>query len=297
MKHRSASPSARQDNSRSVHWIFKIQDEIEKATGKKTQDSQSVVDSLDWQLEQMKRRERGDVFGVEEHIRGMVYSMLSSQRDWQIVARLIGDKKPRDTLSEIFEDYNPAALERKNARGLEKMTRQLEAVHCGFVSDRRKRSPVSGAKAVVENIKAIRSNMDRIDRLSDIADPKERYDAACALVEELGKGSGKPFHLMREALVAQYLRNVGIDIPKSDTHLKRFLGSARMGRKDNHAVATVREVFNEVWDIHVQTRLRPAEIDHLIWLYCARGGLTRCAQKPNCTQCPLCSCCRRDNPS
>ena len=78
-------------------WIMELQRLFDKH--KNDPKYKSVADSLEWQREQAKRRRNGEPFTIRDHIRGMVYAILSNQRDWSDVARNIS---PVDKLANIF---------------------------------------------------------------------------------------------------------------------------------------------------------------------------------------------------
>ena len=92
--------------------------------------------------------------------------------------------------------------------------------------------------------------------------------------------------MLGEALAWEYLRNVGIDGAKPDTHLRRFFGSDRMGI-GNSSPATIKEVNSEVQRLSEQTGLSKVEIDNLIWSFCADGFGEVCTAKPHCDNCPI----------
>ena len=71
-------------------------------------------------------------------------------------------------------------------------------------------------------------------------------EPADIIVVKLSKNSS-PYKIKRfgEALVWEYLRTMGIDGAKPDTHLRRFLGSGRMGTCLNDP-ATVKDVREQV---------------------------------------------------
>lgn len=91
---------------------------------------------------------------------------------------------------------------------------------------------------------------------------------------------------VREALAWEYIRNVGVDGAKPDTHLKRFLSSHRMGNGRN-ADCTVDEVLKQVNSLSAETGLSQATIDYLIWTFCASKNFEICSATPHCERCPL----------
>ena len=86
-------------------------------------------------------------------------------------------------------------------------------------------------------------------------------------------------------------RNVGIDGAKPDTHLKRFMGSKRMGVSDN-IEASDEEVLDEVKRLSAITGLSRFDIDYAIWVYCADGKGQICISSPSCDKCVVKGYCR-----
>lgn len=77
---------------------------------------------------------------------------------------------------------------------------------------------------------------------------------------------------------------MGIDGAKSDVHLRRFLGSERMG-KDDHMIATASEVIDTVGRLSKESGLSMAAIDNIIWSFCSEQCGEICGASPKCTEC------------
>ena len=89
-----------------------------------------------------------------------------------------------------------------------------------------------------------------------------------------------------EALAWEYIRNVGVDACKPDTHLRRFLGSGRMGTSQNE-IATVEETIQQVEELSKVTGISLASIDNIIWSFCADGYGEVCTATPHCEKCVI----------
>ena len=112
------------------------------------------------------------------------------------------------------------------------------------------------------------------------------------IVEKLSsRTSPYKLKMMGEALVWEYLRNVGIDGAKPDTHLRRFLGADRMGTGE-HSPATLSEVNSQISKLSEETNMSKVEIDNLIWSFCADGYGEVCTATPHCKVCPIKDRCR-----
>lgn len=114
---------------------------------------------------------------------------------------------------------------------------------------------------------------DIVRRLSDVRSPYKM------------KGLG-------EALAWEYLRNVGIDGGKPDTHLRRFFGSERIGISLS-PIATEGEVEQALNELSAEGSYNRFEIDYLIWCYCASGKGEICMKTPKCDRCVIRKHCRK----
>jgi hypothetical protein len=90
--------------------------------------------------------------------------------------------------------------------------------------------------------------------------------------------------IIREPLVWEYLRNVGIDGAKPDIHLRRFFGSDRMA-KSKISPASIYDVLCQIEELSKETGFTQTEIDDLIWRFCADGYGEICTKNPICQEC------------
>jgi hypothetical protein len=100
--------------------------------------------------------------------------------------------------------------------------------------------------------------------------------------------------MLGEALAWEYIRNVGIDGCKPDTHLRRFLGSERMGNASG-AIATVDETIRQIEVLSAEVNLPLSSIDNIIWSYCADGYGEVCTATPHCEKCVIHGSCARNS--
>src|SRR5229473_6523811 len=84
-------------------------------------DYKRVIDEFG-QVRASEERARGREFGLRDHIRGLVLSLLSNQRPWKPIADNL------DRISSIFLDFDPAKIKDADPR---QFTRQLRALRCG----------------------------------------------------------------------------------------------------------------------------------------------------------------------
>lgn len=81
------------------------------------------------------------------------------------------------------------------------------------------------------------------------------------MVEMLSSGKSKyKIAMLGETLAWEYIRNVGIDGCKPDTHLRRFLGNERMGTTSD-TTATVNETVKQIEALSAETGLLLSSID------------------------------------
>lgn len=88
-------------------------------------------------------------------------------------------------------------------------------------------------------------------------------------------------------MVAEYLKNIGHSIAKPDRHILRILGSEHLGLSKQEKVS-VSEAFDIVADIAGLVNKSAAEVDYILWSYCADGFGGICTiKKPKCDICTV----------
>lgn len=99
---------------------------------------------------------------------------------------------------------------------------------------------------------------------------------------------------MGEALTAEYLRNVGYDISKPDRHIRRILGSKYLGCSECEIVP-IFEAFDIVAEIAEELNKSVAEVDYILWSYCAKDYGEICTKnKPKCDICAIKCYCNKE---
>lgn len=108
------------------------------------------------------------------------------------------------------------------------------------------------------------------------------------LIEKLSSSeSFLKMNQMGEALNAEYLRNVGYDIAKPDRHIRRILGSKILGCSVWETVP-IYDAMDIVQSIAESMGKHCAEIDYLLWMYCANGYGEICTiRNPKCDICVI----------
>ena len=138
-------------------------------------------------------------------------------------------------------------------------------------------------KYLPDNIAILRSLEKEYGSLNVFFKQKTAYEIVKTLTDYKSKYK---LRNMGEVLCWEYLRNVGIDGAKPDVHLRRFLGSERMG-KGNHMIATVPEVIDTVRRLSKESGLSMAAIDNIIWSFCSEQYGEICGAAPKCRECPV----------
>ncbi|MCM1062715.1 MAG: hypothetical protein NC452_20910 [Eubacterium sp.] len=232
---------------------------------------------------QIDKRNKGGSFTVSDHIRAMVYSMLSSGASWERLEKdtdlTTGMILPID---EIFCQYEPEALLKSAPERLYKSVKELH-----YTSQYTQRQ----IKALIE------VNIGRLQQYESIDAFYQKIielDGSMKTLVLLLSSSDSPFKMaqMGEALTAEYLRNVGYDIAKPDRHTRRILGSGVLGCSDKEKVP-IYEVFDIVAEIAHEMNKPTAEVDYILWAYCASGYGEVCTlNSPKCSECSVKMLCK-----
>lgn len=229
---------------------------------------------------QIDKRENGGTFTIQDHIRAMVYSMLTSGASWNRVEPSIDIETGRVLLiDEIFYQYDVDTLLNTDPMDLVKRVKQHKL----------------GTQYIKNQMVAlIGTNIGKLQSLEKEYGSVDNFyqefivtDATLkTLVKELS-AENKPHKFLQlgEALTAEYLRNVGYDISKPDRHIRRILGSNILGCSDSE-IAPIFEAFDLVAEIARATGKRIAEVDYILWSYCANGYGEICTvNNPKCDIC------------
>lgn len=234
---------------------------------------------------QLDKRKSGGAFTVSEHIRGMVYSMLTSGAAWNRLEPHIDTETGQITvIDDIFYQYDADALQRADP-----------AVLVGRVMEYRLGTPYlkNQINALVGvNIGKLLSIEKEYGGVDDFYQSlADKNDNLKTLIKELS-ASDKPhkFVQLGEALTAEYLKNVGYDIGKPDRHICRILGSEYLGCSKRKYAAPY-EAIDIIADIAKSLNKPAAEVDYILWAYCANGFGEVCTKKnPKCDKCVVNKC-------
>lgn len=237
---------------------------------------------------QIDKRNSGGVFSTCDHIRAMVYSMLSSGIVWDRVAPYIDETTKRlAPIDEAFFQYDPQRLLQCAP---EQLSEKIQTLRCGSQYTAKQMQALIHVN--IPKLLEIEGRYGSVDKFYEMViteDPTLK-----TLVQTLSAPhSDYKLAQMGEALVAEYLKNVGQDIAKPDRHIRRILGSGALGCSA-HEAAPIFETFDIVAEIAKKLDKAAAEVDYILWAYCANGYGEICtAKNPKCHICVANKWCKR----
>ena len=237
---------------------------------------------------QIEKRQNGCSFSISDHIRGMVYAMLSSGISWVRVEQYINPETRQLTkIDEIFLDYDPRHLLQTNPSDLHQKVLELKS---GSVQTGKQMEALIHTNIPkLLQIEAKYGSIDAYDQDLIQKDPSMK-----SLVAALAS-AGRTYKMvqMAEALVCEYLRNVGYDLPKPDRHICRILGGSALGCSEKEKVP-VYDAMDIVVQLAEELQKPCAEVDYILWSYCATGfGKVCTKQYYHCGGCSAAQYCKR----
>ena len=229
---------------------------------------------------QIDRRARGDTFSINEHIRAMVYSMLSSGISWDRVESLTDLKTGKILLlDEWFHQYDPDFLTTCDPITLRDGMKELH-----LASQYTMKQMTALVKINIPKLKEIKQKSKDID-VYYRQFISSNGNTTCLIKQLSSLESPNKFVQMGVALTAEYLRNIGYDLAKPDRHICKILGRDYLGFSENQDVPTY-EVIDIVSDLAAELKKSAAEIDYILWAYCADGFGEVCTKNnPKCKRC------------
>lgn len=218
-------------------------------------------------LAYIERRKNGERFSMEEHVKGMIYALLSNERQWKGVQDKLGE------IDAIFYDYNPDKIKNEKPDAFENAIRELRA------GNRQIKRQMQALKPNIETLEKIEAEYGSVDEYYNSTD---KYD----VVKALARGKYK-LRCMEAPLVSEYLKNVGVDIVKPDRHVNRLIGYLGYSK---HSPARVKETFSVCEGIAAEYKISNVEVDAVLWQYCAEGRFAKCGERPACAGCLVKNC-------
>ena len=236
-------------------------------------EERGIID-IDNEESKMDQRAKGREFPLSEHIQGMIYSLLSAQTVWANIERNMPG------IDKLFFYYDPDEIRKHD---FQYYVDGLARLRC--------RSRLTN-----NQMKALHGNIDTMERIVSEYGSMDKFVTSRSQLEivKLLSDPGSKYKLrqMGEALIWEYLRNVGVDGAKPDVHMKRILGRNRLG-VSRYEEATNEEVINTMKNLSDETGFWMAQLDYMFWCFCATGKGEICTATPSCSRCVLRDECNR----
>lgn len=232
-------------------------------------DYEKIIKDLG-QLEYAEKRDKGYEFTFDEHLKALIYAMLSNRRRWIDIA----DNIPQ--IDEIFLHYDSEKLAECKPEVLVKKIREIK---CGNMSINKQIS------SLPHNIKQFR----KIENKFGTLDAFVTHDSPSKVVKILSDyNSEYKIKQMADALALEYLKNVGIRGMKPDVHLLRICGPERL---DMITAKDTDKRLEEFKNFAESVNVSETYLDNLIWIFGAKGYGEICTANPHCEKCELTNYC------
>lgn len=173
---------------------------------------------------QIVNREKGKHFTTEQHIKAMVYSMLSNGGRWSKFMKYFNiDTGEITAVDDIFRGYNPDYILSCNPDDLANNI-------MGFTLGNKSVGAQMNA-LVFDNIPKLLKFEKEYGSIDNYYNTFVEKDTSLkSLVSNLADGKSEDkMTQMAVSLVAEYLRNVGYDIANPNTYMKNVLGCNGLG--------------------------------------------------------------------
>ncbi len=232
------------------------------------------IADIDGEKSKMQLRAEGKAFSTEEHMKGIIYSLLSAQTVWANIERNFTG------IDKLFFNYDINEIKKHDYLYFVNGLRNLG---CG---SRLTNAQMKALPDIIATIKMIINEYGSVDAFVTSKPQRE--------IVKLLSSTGSKYKIKQfgEALTWEYLRNVGVDGAKPDVHMKRILGSERLGIS-NKQDASNDEVLDTMEELSRKSGLWMAEIDYLFWAYCATGKGEICTASPECDRCVIRQFCNK----
>lgn len=220
----------------------------------------------------IEQRKFGKPFLFNEHLKGLIYSLLSNQRPWGPI------EKNRDIIDKIFYNYDKESiLKTEKSYFLNEIIR----IKCG---NRAIRKQMENLDYNIHKLEEIEEKFGSIDNFITSDNPNK-------IAKLLGNSKEYKVKQMGYALAFEYLRNVGIDTIKPDTHVRRILSNDRLSFSNGYPSEDETVIIAET--ISKNSGVGLAYLDGLLWIFCAKDYANICGGHPKCHLCKLkeyCNC-------
>jgi endonuclease III len=253
-------------------------DEIQKFI----EDDKHSIELHKYAIKQFSDRKNGKEYSLSEHVEAIIWALLSNQQKWWIIWSKL------EQIKEIFYNYKIENILLINPCYFAFKIIEIGAANMNI------KIQMEGLGDIILTLQRIAKREGSIDKYYNSL--IEKYKSVDVLLEKLtGCDDKKPYKLknMGIPLICEYLKNIGIDTGKPDTHIKRILGSNILGFSQNEE-ATEKESLSYIKEISDNKGITQKEVDSLLWLYCADGFGEICKRnEPKCIKCVIKKYCRK----
>lgn len=217
---------------------------------------------------QYDQRLEGKKFSIEDHVKAMVYAMLTSDTQWKSLEEYFNDKGEIFLIDELFHNYNPEYVMSCNPEELAKSIKGLVGVG--------RFTKIQMEALININIPKLLEIEEQYGSVDDFYNTFIKNDGTLkSLVRTLsdGKSENKLVRLDVSG-VTEYLRNLGYDIGRPDSHTRKILGCNGLGLFDFEIVPETRayEVIDAIAELAKIMGKSATEVDYILWLYCTEVG-------------------------
>jgi endonuclease III len=236
-------------------------------------DYEAYVDEFG-QVEACEKRRRKIEFTFEDHLKGLILSLLSNQRPWKKVAENINE------IHKIFFEYK---LEKVKGASPDQFTEKIQAIGCG---NRAIKKQMESLSYNIDILLEIKKRYGSLDKFVSSDTPKN-----IAIILG-GKGEFK-LKQIGITLAFEYLRNVGVDAIKPDLHIMRILSNKRLHylSSNSETEADQMEAVDVLEGVAKEINCSATYLDNLLWILCADGYGEICSSEPKCEVCELSNNC------
>jgi hypothetical protein len=250
------------------YFLENIQNYLEK-NGKLIKPTQASID-----------KKAGEKNSLSIHIKYMIYAQLSNQEKWSNV------EKNFKEIDAVFFQYNINEIRNKTWEYFYEKIKPL----------------INRGLSLKGQMKKLHSNITTLEKINNENDGGLDAYVISKSPKEIIKSfiNENKLYYMGVSLVCEYLKSVGVECAKPDTHIMRFLSKTRRGflKKDEAYISKKNEKKETIWTdpdkikaldiieiMGKKSGKTASEIDRIIWSYCADSYGEICTKTPNCNSC------------
>jgi hypothetical protein len=237
-------------------------------------DVDRVIDEFG-QVRASEERAAGKRFGLRDHVRGLILSLLSNQRPWGLIAANL------ERIREIMLDFDP---DRLGAADPDVLAASLRQIRCG---NRAVLKQMRSLRGNIETLRRIEGELGSLDAFVTSEDPDR-------IAKKLGEAGRYKLKQVGFTLAMEYLRNVGIRAGKPDVHVRRVLSGDRLGYAAGYP--SEQEAYELVRELAAEAEVNASYLDNLLWMFCAKDYGDVCRAEPRCGVCRFQPACRFSRP-